>query len=98
MTIAVLLWGDCSLCRAVYPRGICGKHAENRKGFNMKAPKAIDALEIRIAANITSGRELNRGRMQWFIEAKGFPHAGHGETAAMAAHDFLIRNHLETKC
>jgi hypothetical protein len=74
-----------------------GHHAENRKGSNMKTPTPIDALEVRIAANITSSRELNHGRVQWFIEAKGFAHAGHGATAAAAAHDFLIRNHLESE-
>jgi hypothetical protein len=56
-----------------------------------RVPAVIDALESRIATNVTASRNV-----QWIIEAKGFAHTGHGTTAAEAAHDFLVRNHLES--
>ncbi|RPH73906.1 hypothetical protein EHM76_04665 [bacterium] len=61
----------------------------------INSPACVDALESRLATNITSGQEHHRGRVQWFIEAKGFSHPGHGITAAAAAADFLKRNNLE---
>ena len=63
----------------------------------IRSPACIDALEARICTNITSGREPIGSHMQWFIEARGFSQPGHGLTAAMAVHDFLVRNGLESR-
>jgi hypothetical protein len=63
----------------------------------IRSPACIDALEARICTNITSGREPIGSHMQWFIEAKGFSHPGHGLTAEMAVHNFLVRNGLESR-
>ena len=61
-----------------------------------RAPQAFDALETRLATNIESARLSHGGRMLWFISAKGFSQSGRGHTAAAAAADFLVRNHLES--
>jgi N6-adenosine-specific RNA methylase IME4 len=60
------------------------------------SPTCIDALECRLATNVTWGVTYRNLRSLFQVEAKGFSEVGTGHTLRNAVHNFLVRNHLET--
>jgi len=56
-------------------------------------PECVDALEARLATNVTYTKASKDNAFTHIVEAKGFRH-GEGRTALEAVQDFVTRNYL----